>query len=429
MSFEVGFEHVNKNLVFKVEDYEEKVRKINEFLEYERTNPNNYIGWLHYASHINHDLVESIKKQAKYFRENYDTLVVCGIGGSYLGARAVIEAVNGLMPQDKFKVLYFGQTLDPNYTSQMLAYLKHKNFCVACISKSGTTTETSIAFRLLKDLLEKKHGKKGAADAIACVTSIGKGALYKMAQKEGYSVFELPVNIGGRYSVITPVGLLPIACAGIDIDRFIAGFVRAEEKFGSPELSQNPAYQYAAEQNLLYNNGYNIELLVTYEPRLQALAEWYKQLYDESNGKDRKGLLVMSSTFTTDLHSLGQFIQDGTKDLFETVLLFDNPKIDVVIPWNDDDSDELNYIANKKLSYVNKKASEGTISAHANDGSVPNIIIEIDTLDEYKFGEFLYFSMRACAMAGFLLDVNPFNQPGVEIYKKNMFKLLGKKGY
>lgn len=429
MSFEVSFKNVKPELTFKPSKYEEEVRKINTLLESEWENPKNFVGWLHYASHINQNLIDSIKKQAKYFRENFDTLVVCGIGGSYLGTRAVVEAVNGLFPSDPFKVVYFGQTLDPNYTAQILEYLQNRNFCVVCISKSGTTTETSVAFRLLRNMLEAKLGKKGAASAIACVTSIGKGALYKMATQEGYNTFELPDNIGGRYSVITPVGLLPIACAGIDIEKFVAGFVRAEEKFNSPELKENLAYQYACAQNYLYKKGYKVELLITYEPRLQALAEWYKQLFDESNGKDQKGLFVMSSTFTTDLHSLGQFIQDGSKIIFETVLLFNNPKLDVKIPWNDEDLDELNYIADKELSYVNRKACEGTINAHANDGNVPNILIELDTLDEYKFGEFLYFSMRACAMAGYLNNVNPFDQPGVEIYKKNMFKLLGKKGY
>ena len=429
MSLNLSFKYVNKDLVFDPKKYEEKVRQIDALLESEWQNPSNFVGWLHYASHINKDLVESIKKQAKFFRENFDTLVVCGIGGSYLGPRAVIEAVNGLMPEDPFKIVYFGQTLDPNYSAQIVEYLKKRNFCVVCISKSGTTTETSVAFRILRNMLEEKLGKEGASKAIACVTSIGKGALYKMATQEGYNTFELPDNIGGRYSVITPVGLLPIACAGIDIENFIAGFVQAEKDFNSPELKENFAYQYAAEENLLYEKGYRVELLITYEPRLQSLNEWYKQLFDESNGKEGKGLLIMSSIFTTDLHSLGQYIQEGTKDLFETVLLFNTPKKDLVIPWDEQNLDELNYIAGKSLSYVNKKASEGTLDAHAFTGNVPNLLIEMDKLDENTLGYFLYFAMRTCVMSGYLSDVNPFNQPGVEGYKKNMFKLLGKKGY
>ena len=309
MNFDLRFDYVKKDKLFDPESYRELVKKYDKML-IDGTGPGHeFLGWMHYASEITDDFIDAINAKAQYFRENYDTFVVCGIGGSYLGSRAVIEAINGIYSNDKMNILYLGQTLDSNYTAQVIDYLKDKNFCVCVISKSGTTTETSIAFRILKEMLEKKLGKEKTRDAIVAVTDKEKGALRTLANQEGYTTFELPGNIGGRYSVISAVGLFPIAVAGINIREFIKGFIKGEKMFGSDNLDENPAYQYACQKNTLYKMGYKVEFAVTYEPRLAMLNEWAKQLFDESNGKEDKGLLIMSSVFTTDLHSIGQFIQ------------------------------------------------------------------------------------------------------------------------
>lgn len=429
MEFNLSFDFVKDDLRFKEELYKDAVKKYHDQLENHTGAGSEFTGWLNYASTIDQKLVDSIIEKANFFRKNFDTFVVCGIGGSYLGSRAVIEAINGLQSEDKMDIVYFGQTLDSNYTAQVIKYLENRNFCVCVISKSGTTTETSIGFRILKEMLEKKLGKKGAKDAIVAVTDKENGALRKLSDIEGYTTFELPANIGGRYSVLTPVGLFPIAVAGIDIKEFLAGFADGEKLFSSGELSKNPAYQYACQKNVLYKNGYKVELDVTYEPRLAMLNEWSKQLFDESNGKEDKGLLIMSSIFTTDLHSLGQFIQEGSKILFETVLTFKEPNYDVQIPFDEDDLDGMNYLAGKNLSYVCEQAHRATTNAHSLSGNVPNISIQIEKLTPRSLGVYMYFSMKACAMCGYLIGVNPFNQPGVEIYKRNMFHLLGKKGY
>lgn len=429
MEFDLKFDYVKEDKRFNPDQYREIVKKYDKMLVDGTGLGHEFLGWMHYASSISQDFIDAINKKAKYFRDNFDTFVICGIGGSYLGSRAVIEAINGIYSQDKMKIIYLGQTLDSNYTTQVIDYLKTRNFCVCVISKSGTTTETSIAFRILKEMLENKLGKEKAKDAIVAVTDKEKGALRTLADREGYTTFELPGNIGGRYSVISAVGLFPIAVAGINIQEFINGFIEGEKMFGSDDIDKNPAYQYACQKNTLYKLGYKVEFAVTYEPRLAMLNEWAKQLFDESNGKEDKGLLIMSSVFTTDLHSIGQFIQEGSKILFETVLTFKNPNKDIEIPFDKEDLDGLNYIAGKNLSFVCEKAHQGTTIAHAFNGNVPNISLQIDKLTPETLGAYMYFSMKACAMGGYLLGINPFNQPGVEVYKHNMFHLLGKKGY
>ncbi|MGA0876154.1 MAG: glucose-6-phosphate isomerase, partial [Bacilli bacterium] len=355
---------------------------------------------------------------------------VCGIGGSYLGARAVIEAIRGLLPSTKkeIEIIYLGQTFSPTYTQQVLNYLEHKKFAINVISKSGTTTETSIAFRLLKALLEKKVGVAEARKAIFATTDKEKGALRSLANQEGYVTFNLPDDIGGRYSVLTAVGLLPIAVAGIDIQALMAGAKEAMTLYTSSQIETNLAVQYAIARHQLYEEK-SVEMFVTYEPQFAMIAEWLKQLFAESEGKENKGLLPGSVSFSTDLHSVGQFIQDGSPILFETVLFVKKPALDVSVPLNVQDADGLNYLAGRPLSFVNEKAYLGTLQAHVEEGQVPVILLTLDQMDAHHLGHLLYFFMKACAYSGYLLGINPFNQPGVEIYKRNMFRLLGKKGY
>lgn len=418
------------NLGFKLEEgkFASSIEKINKAIN-EKTLPgNDFLGWANYPYTYDKEEFERIKKDAKYIRENYDCLVVAGIGGSYLGARAAIEAINGLYKENAFPIIYMGQTFSTKYVSQVLKMLKGKKFAINVISKSGTTTETSIAFRLLREQLEQQVGKKEAAKAIFATTDAHKGALLELCKKYGYERFVLPDDVGGRYSVFTAVGLLPMAVAGIDIDEFMSGAKEGKDEYDTNTL--NEAYKYAIARHYLYKEkGYPVEMFVTYEPNLVQLGEWWKQLYGESEGKDKSGLLPDSATFTTDLHSLGQFIQDGSKVLFETVLDIKNAAEEVIIPHDDDNLDGLNYLEGKSLEFVSKKAMEGTLKAHKEDGNVPNIVIEIDKMDSKGLGKLLYFFMRACAMSAYLNGVNPFNQPGVEIYKKNMFHLLGKPGF
>ncbi len=430
MSLKVSFDYVGKKNLAPFQEYEERVRNIHDMINDRTGLGSDYLGWLDWPTNYDKDEVTRMLKKAMEFQTNYETLVVCGIGGSYLGARACIEALGGSFnEQMKMEVLYFGNTLDPNYSYDLLEHIKDKKFCVCVISKSGTTTETSVSFRILKEMLEKKLGKEKAKDAIVAITDKEKGALKTLADKEGYETYVLPGNIGGRFSVITPVGLFPIACAGIDINALLAGCRDAQKEYDNPSIYENKAYQYAVERNFLYNSGYSVEMLCSYEPRLKMLNEWWKQLFDESEGKASKAVLTSSCTFTTDLHSLGQFIQDGSKILYETTIYINHPTSDVTVPYDEENLDELNYLAGKKLSYINEKAYIGTLKAHSEHGGVPNITINLDTLDARSLGHLLYFFMKACAMSAYLLGVNPFNQPGVEIYKKNMFHLLGKKGY
>ena len=410
-------------------EYEQKVKEINKMIDEKTGAGNDFLGWTTWPTDYDKEEFARIKKAAQEIRDNYDVLVVAGIGGSYLGARCAIEALRGLYPSDKLEIIYFGNTLSSTYIAQVLKYLENKKFAINVISKSGTTTETSVAFRLLKELLIKQVGKEKASKAIFATTDKARGALKKEADEEHYQTFVIPDDIGGRYSVITAVGLLPIAAAGLDIDSLMNGCAKAQKDFDNPDLKTNLAYQYAVCRNYFLNHNKQVELFVTYEPHFTQIGEWLKQLFGESEGKDKKGLLPDSVTFSTDLHSLGQFIQQGSPVLFETVVLAENPLEDVEVPHDEENLDGLNFLEGKKMSFVNKQAFEGTLRAHVDDGKVPNIVISVEKMDAYNLGYLFYFFMRACAMSAYLLDINPFNQPGVEIYKKNMFHLLGKPGY
>ena len=412
-----------------IKSYQNQVNAINEMIN-KKTGPgNDFLGWADWPVNYDKEELERIKKDAQYVRDHFDILVVCGIGGSYLGARAALEALNGLKSDDKLEVIFMGQTFSPNYVSQVLSYLKGKNFAINVISKSGTTTETSISFRLLKELLEKQVGKEKAKKAIYATTDKARGALKTLCNIEGYATYVLPDDIGGRYSVLTAVGLFPLAAAGIDVDAMLAGAREAREAYNSTDLSKNLCYRYAVSRDYMLRHGKPVEMYVTYEPQMSQISEWLKQLFGESEGKEKKGLFPASATFSTDLHSLGQFIQDGTPLLFETIINVLEPKTDIKIPHDEGDLDGLNYLEGKDLAFVNQKAFEGTLKAHVEDGHVPCNVIYIDKLNAKALGHLFYFFMRACAMSAYLLDINPFNQPGVEIYKKNMFHLLGKKGY
>jgi len=409
--------------------YESVVAKIHQQITDKTGAGNDYLGWLNHPTTYDKVEFKLIEESAKYVCENFDVLVVCGIGGSYLGPRAAIECLGGLHSTKKPEIIFVGQTFSSDYTYEVLEYVKDKNFALNVISKSGTTTETAIAFRLFKQLLEKKVGVEKARKAIFATTDKEKGALKSLATKEGYVTFTLPSDIGGRYSVFSAVGLFPMAVAGLDIAKFMEGALDSSKDTANPVLEENVAYKYALIRYAMYKAGYPVELFVTYEPKLVQVGEWFKQLFGESEGKDGKGLFPTSATFSTDLHSLGQFIQDGSKCLFETILYVKNPVNKVIIPEDAENLDGLNYLAGKSLAEVNEKAFLGTLDAHVNTGKVSNVILEIDHLDEYALGYVFYFFMKTCAMSAYLLKVNPFNQPGVEVYKKNMFHLLGKKGY
>ena len=409
--------------------YQKDVERINEMIN-KKTGPgNDYLGWADWPINYDKEELERIIKDAKYVRDNFDILVVCGIGGSYLGSRAALEALNGLKSDDKLEIIFMGQTFSPNYVAQVMKYLKGKRFAINVISKSGTTTETSISFRLLKELLEKQIGKEAAKKAIYATTDKEKGALKTLCNQEGYATYVLPSNIGGRFSVLTAVGLFPLAAANIDVKAMLLGAKEARDAYNNVDLKNNDCYRYAVSRDIMLRKGKPVEMYVTYEPQMSQISEWLKQLFGESEGKEKKGLFPASATFSTDLHSLGQFIQDGTPVLFETILNVVNPREDIVIPHDDADLDGLNYLEGKNLAFVNQKAFEGTLKAHTEEGGVPCNVITIDKLDAKELGHLFYFFMRACAMSAYLLDINPFNQPGVEIYKKNMFHLLGKKGY
>ena len=419
--------HTNVEMDFN--SYAEKVKKVHEMIENKTGEGNDFLGWTTWPTSYDKEELERIIADANYVRENFDVLVVCGIGGSYLGARAAIEALNGLFKKDKLEIIYMGQTFSPTYIAQVMDYLKDKNFAINVISKSGTTTETSISFRLLKELLESKVGKENARKAIYATTDKARGALKKLATQEGYATYVLPDDIGGRYSVLTAVGLFPIACSGIDVKEMLKGAAEAQNLYNNDDINSNICYQYAVLRDYFYRHEKTVEMFVSYEPSLTQIGEWFKQLFGESEGKEKKGLLPASVTFSTDLHSMGQYIQDGTPLMFETILYVKNPLTDISVPHDDENLDGLNYLEGKTLSFVNEKAFLGTLDAHANDGKVPNIVIYADEMDSHTLGHLFYFFMRACAMSAYLLEINPFNQPGVEVYKRNMFHLLGKKGY
>ncbi|MCB9330595.1 MAG: glucose-6-phosphate isomerase [Lewinellaceae bacterium] len=398
-----------------------------------RTGPGNeFLGWLDLP--VNYDKAEftRILQAAQRIREQSTVLVVIGIGGSYLGAKAALEFCQPTPALAKpgnagtVDICFAGTNLSAPYLNQLLDGLKDRDFSVNVISKSGTTTEPAIAFRLLKKLLEKKYGKDGARARIYATTDRSKGALKTLADREDYETFVVPDDVGGRFSVLTAVGLLPLAAAGIDVDQLMRGAADARVHFQNTDFAQNTVLQYVAARNILHRKGKAIEMLINYEPRLHFLAEWWKQLYGESEGKDGKGIFPASADFTSDLHSLGQYIQDGRRHLFETLLEIQNPESDIVLEAEDDDLDGLNYLAGKTLDYVNKKAAEGTLEAHV-AGGVPNLKITIPEATPYYLGQLFYFFEKACAVSGYLLGVNPFDQPGVEAYKKNMFRLLGKK--
>ena len=411
-----------------IKGYEEQVKRINKMIMDKSGLGNDFLGWVDWPINYDKEELVRIKKDAQYVRDHFDILVVCGIGGSYLGARSALEALNGLKSDDKLEIIFMGQTFSPNYVAQVLNYLKGKNFAINVISKSGTTTETSISFRLLKELLESQIGKENAKKAIYATTDKEKGALKTLCNNEGYATYVLPGDIGGRYSVFTAVGTFPLACAGIDVEAMLKGAAKAKKEAESLPLKDNRCYQYALMRDYMYRHNKPVEMYVTYEPQMSQISEWLKQLFGESEGKEHKGLYPSSATFSTDLHSLGQFVQEGTPLLFETILNVKEPKLDVVVPHDNDDLDGLNYLQGKSLAFVNQKAFEGTLKAHE-DGGVPCNVIYLDKLDAFNLGYLFYFFMRACAMSAYMLDINPFNQPGVEVYKKNMFHLLGKKGY
>lgn len=410
-----------------IAQYQEQVSACHRALHEKTGKGNDYVGWLDWPNTYDKEEFSRIQAAAKDIRSRCDVLVVCGIGGSYLGARAVIEMVNGLYPKDPFKVIFLGNTFSSTYIKQVLDYLQDKTFAVNVISKSGTTTETSIAFRLLKKLAEEKYGKDQAKHYIYATTDRSRGTLKQLSDQEGYETFVIPDDVGGRFSVITAVGLLPIACAGIDIEELMRGCADGSEAFSSDQLDKNIAYQYAVARRILEKQGKSAEMLVSYESQMALVAEWWKQLFGESEGKDGLGILPTSANFSTDLHSLGQFVQDGKKILFETLIKVEKPTLDLTVPADEKDLDQLNYLAGKSVDWVNKMACEGTLQAHVETGHVPNIQITLDDMSAYSFGYMAFFFFKAIAMTSYLIDINPFDQPGVEVYKKNMFRLLGKK--
>lgn len=401
-----------------------------------KTGPgNDFLGWITLPEDYDKEEFARIQASAEKIRQDSDILLVIGIGGSYLGARAAIEMLTHSFQDYLTKeqrqapqVIFVGHHMSSTYMKELFDVIEGKDISINVISKSGTTTEPAIAFRIFKKYLEEKYGKEEAKNRIYATTDQAKGALKSVADQEGYETFVIPDDVGGRYSVLTAVGLLPIAVSGINIEDMMAGAKEAMNDLSDPSLSNNPAYQYAAVRNILYNKGKSIEILVNYEPHLQYFAEWWKQLFGESEGKDLKGIFPASANFTTDLHSIGQYIQEGRRDIFQTVLHVNEPRENITLEADEQNLDGLNYLAGKTIHEINDKAFQGTILAH-NDGQVPNLIVDLPKLDAYTFGYLVYFFEKACALSGYLLGVNPFDQPGVEAYKRNMFALLGKEGF
>ena len=417
----------------EIEKFEAPVAAAQKALEEGTCPGNDFLGWMHLPSSITPAFIEEINATAKTLQENCDAVVVAGIGGSYLGARMVIDALSnsfGWLQESRYpRILFAGNNIGEDYLSELVAYLKGVRFGIINISKSGTTTETAITFRLLKRMCEEQRGKEMAQKVIVAVTDAKKGAARTTADKEGYKSFIIPDNVGGRFSVLTPVGLLPIAVAGLDIAQLVKGAQDMEKECGlDVPFQQNPAAVYAAVRNALYQGGKKIEILANYQPKLHNLGAWWKQLYGESEGKDGKGIFPASVDLTTDLHSMGQWIQDGERTIFETVVSVEQPNSSLEVPSDEENLDGLNFLAGKRIDEVNKMAELGTQLAHV-DGGVPNLKISIAKLDEYHVGQLIYFFEKGCGISGLLLEVNPFNQPGVEAYKKNMFALLGKPGY
>lgn len=393
---------------------------------------NDFLGWVDLPSNYDREEFKRIKAAAAKIKADTDILIVIGIGGSYLGARAAIEFLKGpyynALRNDAPEIYFAGNSISGSNLSDLLKLCEGKRVSVNIISKSGTTTEPAVAFRVFRKYLEEHYGEKEAAGRIYCTTDRARGTLKKLADEKGYECFVVPDDVGGRFSVLTAVGLLPIAAAGADIDALMAGAEKASRDYNEPDIEKNPCYEYAALRNVFYRKGKSVELLVSYEPRFTMMSEWFKQLFGESEGKDNKGLFPASVTFSTDLHSMGQFVQDGSRIMFETVVTVADNGDDVTIEKEADDGDGLNFLAGKTMSFVNQKAFEGTVLAHT-DGGVPNLVISVDKADEENLGRLIYFFEKACAVSGYMLGVNPFDQPGVESYKKNMFALLGKPGY
>jgi glucose-6-phosphate isomerase len=414
----------------EIDNAAEFVKVAHNMLHEQKGAGSDYLGWVDLPNNYDKAEFKRIKEAAERIRSNSDALVVIGIGGSYLGARAAIESLSHTFYNqvNKTQVYFAGQNISSSYITHLFEVLEGKDVSVNVISKSGTTTEPAIAFRMFRDFMEKKYGKEEAKKRIFATTDKAKGALKQLADEEGYETFVIPDDVGGRYSVLTAVGLLPIAVAGLDIDKMMEGAAAAADKYNNPDLATNESYQYAVVRNALHRKGKAIELLVNYEPHLHYVSEWWKQLFGESEGKDQRGLFPASVDFTTDLHSMGQFVQEGSRTLLETVLQVKTPNVQVTVEEDKDNLDGLNFLAGKTLDEINKKAFQGTLLAHV-DGGVPNLVVELDKLDEFTFGEMVYFFEKACGISGHLLGVNPFNQPGVEAYKKNMFALLGKPGY
>ena len=393
---------------------------------------NDFLGWLDLPVDYDKNEFAAIKEAAEKIKKNTDVFIVIGIGGSYLGARAALEFIRSPMynnlKKDTPDIYFAGNSISADYMNELLDICEGRDVSINVISKSGTTTEPAVAFRIFKKLLEDKYGVEGARERIFCTTDKARGTLKELSDREGYQTFVVPDDVGGRYSVLTAVGLLPMAVAGIDLDAVMKGAQDAREAFANEDFEANDCYRYAAMRNILYRKGKAIEIMVSYEPRFAMMNEWYKQLFGESEGKDQKGIFPASVVFSTDLHSMGQFIQDGARNLFETVVNIGKPNRDVLIEKDPENFDGLNFLAGKTMSQVNEKAFEGTILAH-NEGGVPNLVLDIPEANEYEFGYMVYFFEKACAISGYILGINPFNQPGVEAYKKNMFALLGKPGY
>lgn len=393
---------------------------------------NDFLGWLDLPVDYDKEEFTRIKAAAKKIQANSDILIVIGIGGSYLGARAAVELLHSsmynLLPKKTPQIIFAGNSISPTYLNEVLKLCEGKDFAVNVISKSGTTTEPALAFRIFRNLLIKKYGEAEAKNRIFCTTDKAKGTLKNLADREGYETFVIPDDVGGRYSVLTAVGLLPIAVSGADIDKLMQGAATAREALSACDPEKNDCYKYAAMRNILYRKGKGIELMVSYEPSFTMMSEWYKQLFGESEGKDNKGIFPASVVFSTDLHSMGQFIQEGSRNLFETVVDIQKAKEDLFIEPDPENFDGLNFLSSQDMSIVNKKAMLGTILAHT-EGGVPNMVLEIPEINEHELGYLIYFFEKACAVSAYLLGVNPFNQPGVESYKKNMFALLGKPGY
>ncbi|MDQ0155389.1 glucose-6-phosphate isomerase [Robertmurraya andreesenii] len=396
---------------------------------------NDFLGWIDLPVEYDKEEFFRIQKSAEKIKNDSEILLVIGIGGSYLGARAAIDVLNhsfyNALSKEKRKtpqIIFVGNNISSTYMKDVMDVIEGRDFSINVISKSGTTTEPAIAFRIFRKLLEEKYGVAEARKRIYATTDKARGALKTLANEEGYESFVIPDDVGGRYSVLTAVGLLPIAVSGADIEAMMKGAADAREEYSASELEENQAYQYAAVRNILYNKGKTIEMLINYEPSLQYFSEWWKQLFGESEGKDQKGIYPSSANFSTDLHSLGQYVQEGRRDLFETIVKVETPRHELTIEEAESDLDGLDYLAGKTVDYVNNKAFEGTLLAHT-DGGVPNLVVTVPKLDEYTFGYLVYFFEKACAMSGYLLGVNPFDQPGVEAYKVNMFALLGKPGF